>query len=205
MIKRLVKSALVTLTVAVSAVASITPAKALPNLPYQQEDLFSATTNLNVRLAPCSSTAVGSAKKGLTAYYIGNVSPIKTCFGRTSKFRNVVFVSENPDGGTDSIEGWVADYLLDNVQEVQKSQQNGTYVRVNLNSSTLSLRKGSLTGQVLKNLPNKAELYVLDYSSPVVIGSVKRYPTKVLYIDAKGKKTVGFVDATYLVAYNVYD
>jgi hypothetical protein len=205
MANTLVKSAVVTFTAVVSSLVSIIPANALPNLPYLQEDQFSAISDVNIRLAPCSSTVVGGARKGTTAYYVGNVSETKTCFGRTSKWRNVVFVGPNPDGGNESVEGWVADYLLDNVAEVQKADKTSAYVRVNVNSGTLALRKNSLNGAVLKRLPNKSEVYVNGYAAPVTIGGVKRYPTRVLFIDSNGIKTLGWVDATYLVAYSVYD
>jgi hypothetical protein len=200
----LVKYALVTFTAFVSAIAAV-PAQALPNVPYRPEDMFTSTAKLNIRLAPCSTTVVGGANKGLTAYYTGEASGTKTCFGRTSKWREVVFVGPNPDGGSESVSGWVADYLLDNVPNVQNSQAQGTYVRVTVNSGTLSLRKNSLSGLAIKQIPNGADVYVQGSASPVTIGGVKRYPTKVLYIDGSGKKFLGWVDASYLVAYNVYD
>jgi hypothetical protein len=204
MANSLVKCALVTFTALTSVIASL-PAQALPNVPYRPEDTFTSTAKLNIRLAPCSTTVTGGANKGLTAYYTGETSPSKTCFGRTSKWREVVFVGPNPDGGSESVRGWVADYLLDNVPNVQNSQASGSYVRVTLNSGTLSLRKNSLSGSVIKQIPNGSDVYVNGYKAPVTIGGVKRFPTKVLYIDAAGKKFLGWVDASYLVAYNVYD
>jgi hypothetical protein len=204
MANNIVKYALVTLTAFVSALAAV-PAQALPNVPYRQEDIFTSNSKLNIRLAPCSSTVVGGANKGLTAYYTGESSGVRTCFGRTSKWREVVFVGPNPDGGSESVRGWVADYLLDNVPNVQNSQEQGNYVRVTVNSGTLSLRKNSLRGSAIVQLPNSAEVYVNGFAAPVIIGGTKRFPTKVLYVDGSGKKYLGWVDASYLVAYNVYD
>ena len=208
MIRKLVKYSLTSILGLIPLVTALAPANALPNLPYLQDDQFSATSDVNIRLTPCSTTIVGGARKGLTAYYYGEVSATKTCFGKTSKWRKVAFVGPNPDGGNESVSGWVADYLLDNVPEVYKTNNidnESNYVRVILNSGTLSLRKNSLTGVILKKLPNKSAVVVTGYLPPVVIGGVKRFPTMVIYTAPDGKKTTGYVDANYLVAYSVYD
>jgi hypothetical protein len=185
--------------------SSILPSLALPNGPvYVISDVFKTSANqINIRNKACGPKIVGGVNKGVLAYYTGESTIVNgACQGLTNaKWRKVFLSSPLPNGeGSESVEGWVADKFLDNLEAVRTSKQDQNLVKVSVGSGSLNLRANALTGNILTTIPRGKIVEYISMGSPVVISGVKRYPTKIKY---NGK--TGFVDGNFLVAFSPYD
>lgn len=183
-------------------------AEASSNIPYRLYDVYKTTANgINIRNNACGATVVAGVNSGVIVYYTGQTKKFNSkcnSLPAGSVWREVFSSQPNPDGGTEYVKGWIADKFLDNIAAVKSAKTDGHQVRVSVNSGTLNLRNGSLSGSIIGQIPNGKELEVITVGSPVTIGGIKRYPTKVK-VNINGTTKTGFVDATYLVAFPVWD
>ncbi|MGL4758365.1 MAG: hypothetical protein ACRCXZ_03450 [Patescibacteria group bacterium] len=204
-----VKTALISSFLGVSgALISAFPSFGLVNnSSFKYADLFVVSgNNVNVRSTACGNTVVGGANKNVVAFYMGQKKLVSgTCKGFTNAtWYKVGMSAVIPDGGTEYVEGWVVGNYLDHVPLLTRAISEPFVVRVNVTSGTLNLRNGSLTGPVVKSIPNNTKVKVLEVLPQVTVGGVKHNPVKVrVYLD--GAWRYGVVSSNYLVAFEILD
>ncbi len=193
-----------TLLVTIGSAFALTPSNG-----YKISDRFATTSNgINIRAKACGAgdIVVGGVNKGVVGHYLGEKKTVTgNCRGLTGEtWYKMVFSSPIPDGGTESVEGWVAGKFLDHVDALRKSISTSQPVRVNISDGYLNLRKNSLSGDVIAKLGKNFQLRVLSVSTPVKLNGVTVTPAK-LEVNINGTKLQGFVNSQYIVSFSPWD
>ncbi|MGL4758069.1 MAG: hypothetical protein ACRCXZ_01945 [Patescibacteria group bacterium] len=188
-------------------------AEALQNsTSYQSNDIFSTTSQVNIRKTPCDKVGlkdkvVGLVNKNIKGYYKGTQVKVNgTCRGLVNEtWYKVGFSSPIPDGGTEYVEGYIAGKFLDHIAPLKSNINSANFNRVNISSGILNVRNGSLSGPVIAKLNPDQYIRILEIKPSINISGVLRVPTKVQFQNFEGKLITGWVDGNYLVAYDPID
>jgi hypothetical protein len=180
-----------------------------PNINFRTADKLTTTSaNTNIRQAPCGAgdTTVGKVSKSVTGLYLGEKKLVSgTCRGlKDETWYKMAFTSPIPDGGTESVQGWVASSLINHEDGLRAAIGKNATVRVNITSGYLNLRKTSITGTVLAKLGKNMNVKVLAVEQAVKLNGELQNPVKI-EVTITGIKVVGYVSSKYLVAYSPYD
>jgi hypothetical protein len=207
MLKRILAAS----AIAIGLISGVTTsASALsPNINFKTADrMTTISPNTNIRQSPCGTgdTTVGKVSKGVTGLYLGEKKFVTgTCRGlKDETWYKMVFTSPIPDGGTESVQGWVASSLINHEDGLRAAIGKNSTVRVNITSGYLNLRKASITGTVLAKLGKNMNVKVLAVEQAVKLNGELQNPVKI-EVTITGIKVVGYVSSKYLVAYSPYD